>query len=121
MPQHNTAHANDLTWLNSEVEKISQTEPQRHITIFSHHCPTADRRAVDPDQRDSPISSGFCTDVADQLCWTSKSVTTWAFGHTHFNCDFEDGNWDQKRVVANQRGYYFKQAGAFDASKTLSA
>lgn len=39
----------------------------------------------------------------------------WAFGHTHFNCDFKVGrraSAQPLRVIANQRGYYFSQAAA---------
>jgi hypothetical protein len=45
-------------------------------------------------------------------------VIAWAFGHTHFNCDFvEPGS--RKRVVANQRGCYFQQAVGFDGRKCV--
>lgn len=47
----------------------------------------------------------------------SKNVKVWAFGHTHWNCDFvEEGG---KRVLTNQRGYYFSQAVGFEAGKCI--
>lgn len=100
---HNQAHASDLAWLISQVSKITATEPQRRIAIMTHHSPTIDSRAADPKHIKSPVSSGFSTDLSRQICWQSKSVVFWAFGHTHFNCDFVDEL--GKRVVANQRGY----------------
>jgi len=41
------------------------------------------------------------------------------FRHTHFNCDFIDEG-TGKHVVINQRGYYFSQAGRFDAEKVVT-
>lgn len=39
----------------------------------------------------------------------------WAFGYTHFSCDFVDEM--GKRVVANQKGYALALQPAFDAGK----
>jgi hypothetical protein len=55
-------------------------------------------------------------------------VKMWAFGHTHFNCDFEDKLDGEtgtetsmrkrtKRVVANQKGYYLLPEHDFDVGK----
>lgn len=101
---HIAAHKSDLMWLNDQVRTISHTEPQRKVAIFSHYSPTLHSHAVDPRHKDSPVSSGFATDLSAEECWTNKSVVFWAFGHTHFNCDFEEEE-HGKRVVANQKGY----------------
>lgn len=100
---HVIAHQSDLDWLNNQVKSISETEPQRKIAVFSHYSPTLDKRAVAPRHRDSPISSAFATDLSQEPCWTDQAVLFWAFGHTHFNCDFTDKH--GKRIVANQKGY----------------
>lgn len=100
---HVTAHRSDLDWLNDQVKAISETEPQRKIAVFSHYSPTLAAPAVAPQHRDSPISSAFATDLSHQECWTNQAVVFWAFGHTHFNCDFTDER--GKRVIANQKGY----------------
>lgn len=110
---HCEAHRGDLDWLNDQVAQIAMAEPQRKIVVFTHHSPTVDARAVDPNRANSPISSGFVTDLAAEECWRSPSVCTWAFGHTHYNCDFVEEE-TGKRVIANQRGYYFSQAKAFE-------
>ena len=60
----------------------------------------------------------FVTDLSDQICWTSANVRLWAFGHTHFNCDFEDLG-TKKRVAANQKGYRRSELETFDASKVV--
>ncbi|GBF62429.1 hypothetical protein TMEN_4974 [Trichophyton mentagrophytes] len=86
---HNRAHDADLAWLNAQVREIEQREPHRRIAIFSHHAPSLDPRAV----------------------------TTWAFGHTHYNCDFELGG---VRVIANQKGYYASPRDTFVPGRIYS-
>lgn len=116
--EHNAAHEADLAWLNGQVKSISASEPGRRIVIFTHHSPiTRDARAVDPAHAGSAIGSGFASDLSGEECWKNESVCLWAFGHTHFNFDFDDRG---KRIVSNQRGYYFKQAGDFDAEKVVT-
>ncbi|KAL2131009.1 hypothetical protein VTI74DRAFT_5668 [Chaetomium olivicolor] len=114
---HVDAHLSDLRWLNAQVAQISQTQPQRQIVIFTHHSPTTDARAADQRHKGSPVASGFATDLSLEECWTNPSVVMWAFGHTHFSCDFVDGR--GKRVVANQRGYAMALQSAFDSEKTF--
>ncbi len=110
---HEKAYISDLEWLNAQVASISNAEPHRKLVIFTHHSPTTDERAVDPAHARSPISSGFSTDLSLESCWTNPNVKIWAFGHTHFNCDFKDDK-TGKRVLTNQKGYYFAQATGFD-------
>ena len=115
--KHNEAHATDLAWLNSEVEAIATSEPHRKVVILTHHSPTKDPRAVEPRHANSPISSGFCTDLSKEVCWTKDCVKLWTFGHTHYNCDFEARQ--GLRVVTNQRGYYFAQAEGYTGGKII--
>ncbi|KAH8645533.1 hypothetical protein BGZ60DRAFT_424983, partial [Tricladium varicosporioides] len=116
--QHNEAFAADLAWLNSEVTLIMDNEPERRVIILTHYSPSISPAVVDPVHSQSRISSGFASDLSGELCWTSGNVVVWAFGHTHFNCDFvEEGS--GKRVVTNQRGYYFQQAVRFDGEKRV--
>ena len=116
--QHNDAHANDLARLNLMVEDIAKESSTRRIAIFTHHCPTLDKRTVDPAHLASPISSGFSTDLSKEICWESSTVVLWAFGHTHYNCDFKDEG-TGKRVVANQRGCYFAKSIGFEPDKII--
>ncbi|KNG81208.1 hypothetical protein ANOM_011308 [Aspergillus nomiae NRRL 13137] len=117
---HCAAHEADRTWLNDQVSRIVKSEPRRKIVIFSHHSPTLAAAAVDPVHANSPLSSGFATDIAEEPCWKNAQVCLWAFGHTHYNCDFIDDK-TGKRLVANQRGYYFAQSKAFDPDKVSPA
>jgi predicted phosphodiesterase len=117
LEDHTQQQASDLRWLNSEVHKIAE-EPQRHIIILTHYSPTVDTRAVDPKHMNSNISSGFMSDLSGEICFSSKQVAIWAFGHTHFNCDFEHET-TRTRLVTNQRGYYFSQADGFNLGKVV--
>ncbi|KAI0409834.1 Ser/Thr protein phosphatase superfamily [Xylaria palmicola] len=112
--RHSARFEEELSWLNSQVDALSRKD--KKIVIFTHYSPTVDDRAVDSKHRNSPIQPGFVTDLRTELCWNSQNVKLWAFGHTHFNCDFMD---DQKRVLAHQRGYYFRQANGFDVGKVI--
>ncbi|MCJ1366316.1 hypothetical protein MMC16_005444 [Acarospora aff. strigata] len=118
--QHNEAHLADLDWLNAQVRSIAEGEPHRKIIILTHHSPSTSPEAVDPAHAQSKISSGFSSDLSAEVCWTSQNVKVWAFGHTHFNCDFLDPG-TGKRIVTNQRGYYFRQSAGFDERKVIEA
>ncbi|PYH39586.1 acyl-CoA dehydrogenase mitochondrial precursor [Aspergillus neoniger CBS 115656] len=106
---HCAAHEADRAWLNDQVTEIARSNPHHRIVIFTHHSPTVAPLAVDPAHAKSPISSAFATDLAGEACWEKPQVRLWGFGHTHYNCDFTDSR-TGKRIVANQRGYYFSQA-----------
>ncbi|TGO30594.1 hypothetical protein BPAE_0004g00510 [Botrytis paeoniae] len=91
---HNASHREDLT------------------------CPTMLEAANDPTKLEdsNQVRSAFVTDLSDQVCWTSSSVRLWAFGHTHYNCDFEEKG-TGKRIVANQKGYKRSEVDTFDVAK----
>ncbi|KAI1211676.1 uncharacterized protein F4807DRAFT_458571 [Annulohypoxylon truncatum] len=112
---HVEAHKSDLQWLNAQVCDIAKEEPGRQIIVFTHHSPTQDDRAVSPEHRDSPVSSGFATDLSNEDCWKNPSVILWGFGHTHYQCDFTDDL--GKRVVANQKGTSQIPCDGFDDGK----
>lgn len=116
--QHTAAHESDLAWLNSQVSQIAKSDPQRKIVILTHHSPTMDKRAIDIVYENSPISSGFVTDLSGEECWKNPQVCFWAFGHTHYNCDFREEA-TGKRIVTNQRKYYFSEAKGFNPAKVV--
>jgi len=115
---HNEAHKRDLAWLNAQVADLKQCDD---IIIFSHWSPSRDARAVDPRHANSQITSAFSTDLSGEECFRSDKVKLWAFGHTHYNCDFivERDEASPLRLLANQRGYYFAQAEGYDGEKTV--
>lgn len=116
---HNAAHERDLAWLNQTVEDLQDRVD--NIMIVSHWCPSRDARASAPQHANSRITTGFSTDLSREKCFTSPNVKVWAFGHTHYNCDFvvERENGHSLRLLANQRGYYFAQAKGFDATRRV--
>lgn len=117
---HNEAHRRDLAWLNARVADLEGSDVR--IVILSHWSPSLDSRAIDPKHSGSRITSAFSTDLSGEKCFKSGRVKVWAFGHTHYNCDFavdrEDGA-GPLRLVANQRGYYFSQAAGYDGAKAV--
>lgn len=115
---HREAYLADLEWLNDEVNSISRSEPKRKVIVLTHYCPLTSDEVVDPKHSNSKISSGFMSDLSSEPCWTSEAAKLWAFGHTHFNCDFHDSR-TGKRVMSNQRGYYFAQSEGFDIGKVV--
>ncbi|KAI5864938.1 Metallo-dependent phosphatase-like protein [Durotheca rogersii] len=117
--KHNEAHQRDLAWLNAQVAELEQSETK--IMIFSHWSPSQDARAVDSKHTESLITSGFSTDLSGEPCFKSDKVKLWAFGHTHFNCDFavQREGAGPLRLVTNQRGYYFTPAARFDGEMTV--
>ncbi|TVY27617.1 Uncharacterized protein LHYA1_G003867 [Lachnellula hyalina] len=117
---HNAAHRSDLHWLDTQVEHITQHEPHRKILVFTHHSPTLLEDANNPRHLDdaAQVRSAFVTDLSEQECWKNASVKLWAFGHTHFNCDFVDSG-TKRRVVANQKGYRRSELDTFDVTKVV--
>ncbi|TVY24916.1 Uncharacterized protein LHYA1_G005837 [Lachnellula hyalina] len=117
---HNEAHERDIAWLNTQVTELEQSDVR--IMIFTHWSPSKDARAIDPRHAASSITSAFSTDLSEEKCFQSKKVKIWAFGHTHYNCDFvverKEGA-GLLRLLANQRGYYFAQADGYDGGKTI--
>lgn len=102
---HNAAHESDLAWLNTQVADLAAREPSRKVVIFTHHSPTTDPRANDPRHKGSEMNAGFVTDLSAEPCWTSPNVRMWAFGHTHYPCDFVDEA-TGKKVLTNPKGYW---------------
>ncbi|KAJ4362288.1 hypothetical protein N0V83_010381 [Neocucurbitaria cava] len=104
LEDYSEEHRKDLEWLNAQVLSIQENEPNRQIVIATHHCPTTDPRATDPAHQDSTVGSAFVSELSNEICWTSPAVKLWAFGHTHYSCNFRDEE-TGKLVVSNQKGY----------------
>ncbi|KAK9458854.1 uncharacterized protein V1516DRAFT_681363 [Lipomyces oligophaga] len=115
---HKKTHNSNLEWLNHQVEQISHNEPERIIAILTHHCPSTQKNVTDPSHAESTISAGYMSDLSHEPCWQNCSVRLWAFGHTHYNCDFRDMD-TGKRIISNQRGYQFGKSKGFDRSKVI--
>ncbi|KAI1653018.1 calcineurin-like phosphoesterase [Daldinia decipiens] len=113
--QHSAEHDGELAWLNNRVEELQDSG--RKVVIFTHHSPTRDERSVEAQHRQSKRIAGLSTDLSDQQCWRSNDVKLWAFGHTHYNCDYVDAK-TNKRVYTNQKGYFGGSDG-FDVNRVI--
>jgi hypothetical protein len=98
------AHQKDLQWLESTIEQIrreqKETGQQRRIVVLTHHVPTV-QDATHPKYYQSPTISAFATELS-QKDWWSSPLVFWAFGHTHYSCDFVRNG---VRIYSNQRGH----------------
>lgn len=112
---YTTLHKGDVDWLAESINDIRNHEPERRVVVFTHHAPTI-QGTGDPKYIGGPTNSAFATELTGESWWGSP-VVTWAFGHTHWNCDFERNG---VRVVSNQRGYGEGGTG-FDESMLLVA
>lgn len=113
--QHDEQHQRDATWLRSQIKSLQGSG--RQVVVLTHYSPTWDAQSQDPRHRNSSITPGFATDLLDDPTWQNDSVKLWAFGHTHYNCDFKN---DQgMRLYTNQRGYYFSQSDGFDVTSVV--
>jgi hypothetical protein len=108
--RHREEHEQDLTWLNCQVSTIEKDEPHRQVIVATHHSPTMDPRANNPQHEGRSVSSNFVSDLSEAPCWLSPAIKFWAFGHTHYSCDYRDEK-TGKLVVANQKGYVGLGAG----------
>ncbi|KAI0785939.1 Ser/Thr protein phosphatase protein [Abortiporus biennis] len=108
-------HQEDLDWLNNTVDEIARTEPDRKVIVFTHHAPTI-KGTGDPKFDGEPTSSAFATEITAERCWNKDVVELWAFGHTHWCCDFEVHG---VRVYSNQRGYKDGSPG-FEAGRVVT-
>lgn len=123
---HNAAHIRDRQWLNEAVTSMERNgDPALKIIVLSHWSPVGDARARDPrhgDARGDALASAFATDLMGDPCFLSPRVRAWAFGHTHFNCDFfvpRQVDVPPIRLVTNQRGYADSGAPNYEPGKVL--
>ncbi|CAK7269419.1 hypothetical protein SEPCBS57363_003590 [Sporothrix epigloea] len=128
---HNMAHARDRRWLSDVVTSLTLNgAPDLRIVILTHWSPTTDPRARDPRHGDAaydPLAGAFATDMSADPCFQSSKVRAWAFGHTHYNCDFTvkrqtaDGQeLVPIRLYTNQRGYSGDGAPRYNPNRVLA-
>ncbi|KAK1225218.1 hypothetical protein PQX77_011898 [Marasmius sp. AFHP31] len=112
-------HKQDLSFLKEEIRHIRTHEPERRILVLTHHAPTVEGTS-DPkfhsNGSEDPMKSAFATEFSEDPNVWGKPVVMWAFGHTHWNCDFVRND---VRVYSNQRGYKGGSPG-FDAAKVVT-
>lgn len=100
---HNVMHKRDLSSLNAQVAEHDGSAANLKIAVFSHPNSKFDPRVIDPRHVGSRITSSFWADLSNEKCFKSGGFKLWAFGHTHYNCNFvadRDGA-GPLRLVAN--------------------
>ena len=107
-------HLRDRQWLNDTITSMARDEPDRQIVVFTHHAPTREGTG-DPKFDGQPTNSAFASELTNDPCWKAGNVKIWAFGHTHWCCDFVR---DGIRVYSNQRGYANGERG-YDPAKVI--
>jgi hypothetical protein len=112
--QYQRVHKKDLHWLEESIEAIRTSDSSRKIVVFTHHAPTVEGTS-DPKWIGGLTNSAFAIELTEAPWW-GLPVTLWAFGHTHWSCDFERNG---TRVVSNQRGYGHG-SDSFDVKKVIS-
>jgi len=103
------AHESDVAWLTTTIKEMKKKN--KTIVVLTHHCPinTNDAAPETQDYRHFEIELGIgCSDLSHLF----DSVSTWCFGHTHWNIDVKV---NKTRVVSNQVCYpqdpYFYENG----------
>jgi len=110
-------HIRDCRWLEDELGDPASRE--KKVVVFTHHVPVI-KGGSDPkfSGPNIPTSSGFVTDMQSRApgldlagrprgrgVLLAPPVCIWAFGHTHWCCDFVITGDGDVRIVSNQRGY----------------
>ena len=113
-------HIQDARWLDAELKRLS-SEPDKTVIVLTHHAPIVEGGS-DPkfSGPGNPTASGFVSDMANPAtgldvrgqprnrdALLAPPISLWAFGHTHWCCDFvlPVGDGPGIRLVSNQRGY----------------
>ena len=94
------------------IEQIRAEGAERRVAVFTHHAPTIEG-AGDAKFLGGPINRAFATEL---MGW-APPVNVWAFGHTHYNCDFVR---DGVQVVSDQTRVRIWQGVRFLMLKKLS-
>lgn len=93
------------------VRRAAEASDAERIVVATHHVPSW--AAVAPQHKDSPLTSGFATELGD---WIAKSrVSDWIYGHSHASVETVIG---KTAVRSNQLGYISVDVGgAYKALK----
>ncbi|KAF3909043.1 hypothetical protein ABW21_db0201335 [Orbilia brochopaga] len=122
--KHMRSHAEDVTWLNWEVQNLVDHEPHRRVVILTHYCPDFRQTKLGYELEDPKGKLPDATDMTEEESWTAPNVVGWAWGHAGNNCSKDDFRAEEKgqnfkRLVSNQRLYNLCQVKRFKNRVTL--
>ncbi|KAI1412182.1 hypothetical protein F5Y13DRAFT_163824 [Hypoxylon sp. FL1857] len=110
--QHFAAHRVSRKWLLHTTSDIEKEDSGRAVIILTHFCPTREHIAVG-----RAYDYRYTTNLGLLNTIMSRNVKLWAFGSTHYNCDYLDMKL-HRRFYSNQRGRIRECAG-FKAWKVV--
>jgi predicted phosphodiesterase len=95
----NQLHAESVAYLKTELEQ----HPSLPKIVLTHHSPLipSERTPTAAPRFYNSPSEAFHSDQSD-LIQRHRTITLWAFGHTHMTTDFFYG---ATRIMSNQMGY----------------
>lgn len=98
--QHNQRFEESFTWLKREVQAIRKEDPKRRILVITHHAPALINSSRPEFEEGEDTSwSGFKNDIlGGEGVPGLQAGDVWAFGHTHWGCDFYQ---DDVRCIQN--------------------
>lgn len=109
----NRKHIQNLSWL----EGMLKTDNNTPTVILTHHAPLMKGTSSPVYETGSLTQHGFATDLSRLL---GGNIKMWAFGHTHWQCDFYfSGNVNGTRIVTNARGYSGNERFRYNPSKVF--
>ena len=88
---NNLLHEKSVGFLERQLKKSPGA------VVLTHHSPLMEG-TCNPIYKNSEMKSCFATDLSELV----KQSSVWAFGHTHWPCDF---TFEKSRVVSNPIGY----------------
>lgn len=113
----NSWYRQDVLWLQETLQKAEEdlqdnTKPLKEkekidgVIVLTHHAPlthgTSDPKYENRVGKTNVFNQAFCTNLSGILSKHSNLIKTWAFGHTHWPCDFEEYG---VRICSNPVGY----------------
>jgi len=100
---YDNLHKGDHDWLQAEIARIRTEAPDQAVVVLTHHAPTREGTS-DPKFAGGPTESAFVSEHSQNSLLWGPPIKVWAFGHTHWCCDFERNG---VRLLSNQRGYKY--------------
>lgn len=109
-------HKEDLQFISEQVNAAQQAG--QTVVILTHHAPLLKGTSA-PKFAGSDGNCGFATDLTQMLESEpfQSTVSTWCFGHTHYNSDQMIG---RVRLLTNQKGYSREDVGPIPYRKDFT-
>ena len=98
---HGKLYERDADWLREKLERYDGDAMP--IVVLTHHAPTKLKSSA-PGYEERGEGKFGTRATAFAEANLTPAVRAWAFGHTHWNCDYVHERFRQARFVTNQLG-----------------